>query len=183
MLGTGLAAVVGRLAPVGERQGQDARHQTINHRAFGLVKPAVAPGLGGDPAAAPRLDRRLPRSEQAADQLDALLERRSIGRSPAGEFGLDLVRHPRQRLRARAGPDSRCDRSVDGRDLSPADTKLDRWTSSQCAAYQPPLVAPEAHGWKSYPPLSDHRSTKPWQKRSPSETPERCRRLANGPRS
>ena len=32
----------------------------------------------------------------------------------------------------------------------------------------------------SYPPLSDQRSTKPWQRPSPSEMPGRCRRLANG---
>ena len=35
-------------------------------------RDAVAPGLGGDPAAAPRLDWRLPRSEQPADQLGSL---------------------------------------------------------------------------------------------------------------
>jgi hypothetical protein len=53
----------------------------------------------------------------------------------------------------------------------------------QCVACHPALVPPNAHGQESYPPLSDHRSTKPWRTPLRSETPERCRRLANGPQS
>src|SRR6266446_3965308 len=94
-------------------------------------RDAVAPGLGGDPAAAPRLDWRLPRGEQAADQFGSLPEPLFLGGlCRGGEFSLDLLQHARQRQRVRAGTDRRCDRSVDGRDLSPADTELDRWTSS-----------------------------------------------------
>jgi hypothetical protein len=61
-------------------------------------REAVAPGLGGDPAAAPRLDWRLPRSEQAADQFGSLPEPLLLGRScRGGKFSLDFCKHPRQR--------------------------------------------------------------------------------------
>ena len=45
------------------------------------------------------------------------------------------------------------------------------------------LMPPEARGRENYPLLSHRRSTKPWQRPSPSEMPERCRRLGNGPRN
>jgi heme-degrading monooxygenase HmoA len=61
--------------------------------------------------------------------------------------------------------------------------RRNRIGSVPCAAPRPPLIAPKAHGQANYPLPSDQRSTKPWQRRSPSETPERCRRLGNGPRN
>jgi hypothetical protein len=59
-------------------------------------RDAVAPGLGCDPAAAPRLDRRLPRGEQSADQLGSLREPLLLGRSRrGGKFRFDFVEQPR----------------------------------------------------------------------------------------
>jgi hypothetical protein len=62
------------------------------------------PSLSGcDPAAAPRLDWRLPRGEQPADQLGSMRERLPLGRfyGVAGELGLYILQHPRQGYRER----------------------------------------------------------------------------------
>jgi hypothetical protein len=68
--------------------------------AMPLGRDAVARGLGGDPAAAPSLDWRLPRSEQPADQLGSLPEPLLFGRfCCSGKFSLDLREHLRQRDR------------------------------------------------------------------------------------
>ena len=95
-------------------------------------RDAVAPwGLGADLAAAPSPSgRRLRRYEQSPDQLGSLPE--PLLSRPALRWQVRSRSCPASAapLRVRAGTDSRCDRSVDGRDLSPADTKLDRWTSS-----------------------------------------------------
>jgi hypothetical protein len=67
------------------------------------VKPSPL-DLGGDPAdpaAAPRLDWRLPRSEQPADQLGSVPEPLLLGRSRAGKITLDLLQHRRQGHRER----------------------------------------------------------------------------------
>jgi hypothetical protein len=64
--------------------------------------------------------------EQPPDQAGALAEASFLGGTHDldREFSSDLIH------RELARTDSRCDRGVDGRDLSPGETELDRWTRS-----------------------------------------------------
>src|SRR5215472_17388188 len=62
----------------------------------------------------------------------------------------------------------------------PAETELDRFFSAANAQHIiRQSCQPAAQGRESYLRLSDRRSTRPWPRLSPSEMPERCRRLGN----
>jgi hypothetical protein len=86
------------------------------------------------------------------------VNRISVPRKRVGAVA-DLTRLP--------GTDRRC-----GRDLSPA---MPNWTAGPGAMRNISAAArsPERHSRESSPPLSDHRSTKPSRRPSPSEMPER----------
>src|SRR4029077_12598416 len=82
----GVRPVVGRFQqPICETV-TDAAAARVEGAMYAIPKgrDAVAPGLGGDPAAAPQRDRRLPWREQPTDQLGSLPEPLLLGRFCGG---------------------------------------------------------------------------------------------------